>query len=177
MPGHDYCACDDKSEPTGTPSPTGEVGTGNPPGRDQLRYRLGVHATFKEAMRLAAAKTPGLARHTSRDDAIAARAEARRRDRLLVLDDPHIAGAVSAEQARLAVLRRRDEELPVRAPRDRAHRLLVALDTRGDELHILDPQPVEDLNEALMNYGDAEGRPAEVQRVPRHIERESRHAA
>ena len=40
----------------------------------RLRYRVGVHGTFKEAMRLAAAESPGLAPHTSRDDASAANA-------------------------------------------------------------------------------------------------------
>lgn len=73
MSDQEYCAaCGDTGETTGASSLTGEVGTENPPGRDRLRYRLGVHATFKEAMRLAAAKTPGLAPHTSRDDSSAA---------------------------------------------------------------------------------------------------------
>lgn len=51
---------------------TGPIGTMNPPGSTRLRYRIGVHGSFKEAMRVAAAESPGLARHTSRDDSSAA---------------------------------------------------------------------------------------------------------
>ena len=65
------CECATGLCPDGS-SLTGPVGTENPPGGTRLRYRLGVHGTFKEAMRLAAAESPGLARHTSRDDSSAA---------------------------------------------------------------------------------------------------------
>jgi hypothetical protein len=51
---------------------TGPIGTMNPPGSARLRYRIGVHGSFKEAMRVAAAESPGLARHTSREDSSAA---------------------------------------------------------------------------------------------------------
>lgn len=53
---------------------TGPVGTENPPGRDTLRYRPGVHGTYKEAMIRAASRTPALAKHANRDDGSAATA-------------------------------------------------------------------------------------------------------
>lgn len=65
------CECATGLGPGGL-SLTGPVGTGNPPGSARLRYRVGIHGTFKEAMRLAAAESTGLARHTSRDDSSAA---------------------------------------------------------------------------------------------------------
>jgi Baseplate J-like protein len=65
------CECATGLSPVG-PSLTGPVGTENPPGSTRLRYRVGIHGTFKEAMRLAAAESPGLAPHTSRDDSSAA---------------------------------------------------------------------------------------------------------
>lgn len=67
------CECATGLDPDGS-SLTGPVGTENPPGRARLRYRLGVHGTFKEAMRLAVAGSPGLAPHTSRDNSSAAMA-------------------------------------------------------------------------------------------------------
>ena len=67
------CGCRDSSaDDSGTASVLDAVGTENPPGRDSLRYRVGVHGTFKESMRQAAAGSAGLARHTSRDDDSAA---------------------------------------------------------------------------------------------------------
>ena len=65
------CECATGLSPVG-PSLTGPVGTENPPGSARLRYRVGIHGTFKEAMRLAAAESTGLAPHTSRDDSSAA---------------------------------------------------------------------------------------------------------
>ena len=65
------CECATGLSPVG-PSLTGPVGTENPPGSARLRYRVGSHGTFKEEMRLAAAESPGLAPHTSRDDSSAA---------------------------------------------------------------------------------------------------------
>jgi Baseplate J-like protein len=67
------CECGTGLTPAGA-SLTGPVGNDNPPGSARLRYRVGVHGTFKEAMRLAAAESAGLAPHTSRDDASAANA-------------------------------------------------------------------------------------------------------
>lgn len=55
-----------------TETATGPVGTENPPEKQKLRYRLGVHGTFKDAMILAGARTEGLRRHTSRGDDSAA---------------------------------------------------------------------------------------------------------
>jgi hypothetical protein len=56
-------------------------------------------------------------------------------------------------------------------------RPFVSFDVRGDELHILNPEPVEDLDEALVGHRDAKGGPAEVERISWHIEREARHTA
>ncbi len=67
----DPCECATGLATAGA-SLTGPVGTVNPPGSARLRYRVGVHGTFKEAMQLRAAESPGLAAHTSRDDSSAA---------------------------------------------------------------------------------------------------------
>jgi hypothetical protein len=58
----------------GVVSPTGPVGTENPPGRNSLRYRLGTHGSFKESMIRAANRKQALRHHANRDDSSAATA-------------------------------------------------------------------------------------------------------
>ena len=53
----------------------------------------------------------------------------------------------------------------------------MAFDPRGDELHSLDMQGFEEPDEALMSHQNAEGRPAEVQRPPRDVDRKERRAS
>ncbi len=65
--------CDDCSAPAGRLDlPESPVGTNNIPGRTRLRYRVGVHGTFKESMLDAAARSEGLRAHTARGDESAA---------------------------------------------------------------------------------------------------------
>jgi hypothetical protein len=55
--------------------------------------------------------------------------------------------------------------------------LRMAFDLGWNELHTSDAQSIEEFDKAGMNHRDAEGCPAEVQRVSGNVEWEARHAA
>lgn len=68
-PSSDSPCCTPCASATGaTDLPESPVGTTNIAGRSRLRYRAGVHGTFKEAMLESAAASEGLRAHTSRGD-------------------------------------------------------------------------------------------------------------